>query len=90
MMYKYKMTLERDGEKMEFNPEVYFSHDEDTYGNGYYMVVENGGLGFFNLFDCRYDKRLNPKKLNEYFPTFARDKWMGENGSARLVEIEEV
>lgn len=90
MKYNYTLTLERDGEIMTFNPEVNFSHDEDTYGNGFYMVVDKCGFGFLNSFDCRYDKRLDPKKLNEYFPIFARDKWTGKNGSAKLVEIKEV
>ena len=90
MTYNYKLTLERDGETMTFNPEVEFSHDENTYGNGFYMVVDNCGMDPFNSFDCRYDKRLDPEKLNEYFPVFARDKWTGENGSAKLVEIEEI
>lgn len=90
MKFNYTLTLERDGEKMTFNPEVEFSRDEDTYGNGFYMLVENCGLGYMNSFDCRYDRRLDPKKLNEYFPVFARDRWDGENGSAKLIEIEEV
>lgn len=90
MKYNYTLTLERDGETMKFNPEVEFSVDENNYGNGHYMVVENCGFGFLNVFDCRYDTRLDPKNLNEYFPIFARDKWTGENGSAKLVKIEEV
>jgi hypothetical protein len=90
MKYNYTLTLERDGETITFNPEVEFSQDKDTYGNGFYMIVNNCGLGYFNSFDCRYDKRLNPKKLNEYFPVFARDTWTGKNGSARIVEIKEI
>lgn len=90
MTFNYTLTLERDGETMTFNPEVHFSKNEDTYGNGYYMQVDNGGFGALNVFDCRYDTRLDPKKLNEYFPVFARDKWTGENGSAKLVAIEEI
>lgn len=90
MKYNYTLTLERDGETMTFNPEVYFSKNEDTYGNGFYMKVENCGFGFLNVFDCRYDKRLDPNKLNEFFPVFARDKWTGENGSAKLIEVKEI
>lgn len=90
MKYNYTLTLERDGETMVFNPEVYFSKNEDTYGNGFYMEVENCGLGFLNVFDCRYDKRLDPEKLNEFFLVFARDKWTGENGSAKLIDIKEI
>lgn len=90
MKYNYTLTLERDGETMTYTPEVEFSYDEKQYGNGHYMVVENCGFDFLNVFDCRYDTRLNPKKLNEYFPIFARDKWTGENGSAKLIEIKEV
>lgn len=90
MKYNYTLTLERDGEKINYNPEVEFSYNEDDYGNGCYMVVENCGFDFLNLFDCRYDRRLDRKKLNEYFPIFARDKWTGENGSAKLIHIEEV
>lgn len=90
MKYNYTLTLERDGETMTFNPEVTFHKAEDTYGNGFYMKVDNCGFGCLNVFDCRYDKRLNSKKLNEFFPVFARDKWTGENGSATLVKIKEV
>ncbi len=90
MKYNYTLTLERDGEQKTYNPEVRFSEDKEDYGNGFYMVVDNCGFDVLNLFDCRYDTRLNPKKLNEYFPIFARDKWTGENGSAKLIHIEEV
>lgn len=90
MEYKYTLTLERDGETKTYNPEVNFSHDENTYGNGFYMQVENCGLDPFNVFDCRYDKRLDRNKLNEFFITFARDRWTGENGSAKLIEIREL
>lgn len=90
MKYNYTMTLERDGEKIELNPLVEFSKNEDDYGNGFHMKVENCGLGFLNIFDCRYDTRLNSKNLNEYFPVFARDYWTGEKGSAKLVKIEEL
>ena len=90
MKYNYTLTLERDGEKITFKPEVEFAKAENTYGNGFYMQVENCGLGFSNVFDCRYDNRLNPKKLNEFFPVFARDWWDGENGAAKLVDIKEI
>ena len=91
MKYNYTLTLEkRDGKQITRNPEVTFSHHEDDYGNGFYMVVDNCGFDFLNLFDVRYDTRLNRKKLNEYFPIFARDKWSGKNGSAKLIYIEEV
>lgn len=90
MKHNYTLTLERDGEKMVFNPEVIFSKEDNTYGNGFYMQVNNCGFDFLNVFDCRYDTRLDTKNLNEYFPIFARDKWTGENGSAKLIEIEEL
>ena len=91
MKYNYTLTIElKSGKTKTYNPEVVFSHHEDDYGNGFYMVVENCGFDFLNLFDVRYDTRLDPKKLNEYFPIFARDKWSGENGSAKLIHIEEV
>jgi hypothetical protein len=54
------------------------------------MIVENCGFDSLNYFDVRYDGRLNPKKLNEYFPIFARDIWSGKNGSAKLIDIKEV
>jgi hypothetical protein len=89
MKYNYTLTLERDNEVITLAPEVTFSEDKETYGNGFYMKVDNCGFGFMNCFDCRYDKRLNPKKLNEYFPAFARDTWTGKNGSAKVVTIVE-
>lgn len=90
MKFNYTLTLEIDGEKEVFNPEVTFSKNENTYGNGFYMKVKNCGFGVCNVFDCRYDQRLNPNKLNEFFIVFARDRWDGEDGSAKLIDIKEI
>lgn len=91
MKYNYSLEIEtRDGRVIAYNPEVEFHVEENGYGNGHYMLVNKCGFEALNLFDCRYDTRLDPKKLNEYFPIFARDKWTGENGSAKLIEIKEV
>lgn len=92
MEYNYKITLKlKSGKEINHSPEVVFYKEENTYGNGFYMIVDNCGFDpSMNLFDCRYDRRLNPKRLNEYFPIFARDMWTGENGSAKLIEIKEV
>lgn len=91
MRYNYTLTIEtKSGKTITYNPEVEFSHNDDDYGNGFYMVVENCGFDVLNYFDVRYDTRLDPKKLNEYFPLFARDKWTGENGSAKLIDIKEI
>lgn len=91
MKYNYALEIEtNDGRVIAYNPEVEFSVEEDGYGNGHHMIVKNCGFGFLNVFDCRYDTRLDPKKLNEYFPIFARATWTGEKGSAKLIKIEEV
>jgi hypothetical protein len=91
MKYNYTLTIEtKSGKKITRNPEVEFTHNDDDYGNGFYMIVENCGFDSLNYFDVRYDGRLNPKKLNEYFPIFARDIWSGKNGSAKLIDIKEV
>ena len=90
MTYKYILTLERDGETITYKPTVYFAKGEHTYGNGFHMKVENCGFGFMDVFDCRYDTRLDSRKLNEYFPIFAKDRWDGKNGSAKLIDIKEI
>lgn len=91
MTYNYIMTLERDNKTMTLNPTIEFGKESGNYyGNGYHMIVKNIGLDPQNIFDCRYDNRLDENKLNEYFPKFARDKWTGENGSCKLTNIEEI
>lgn len=91
MKYNYTMTLERDGEKMTLNPVVEFQRETGNYyGNGYHMKIDNIGMEPMNIFDCRYDKRLRANHLNEFFPEFARGNWTGENGSCKLISIEEV
>ena len=90
MTFKYNMTLERDGETFDLYPVVEFSNEQQPYyGNGYHMIVRNIGLEPFNIFDCRYDNRLDKRHLERFFPEFAKGRWTGANGSAKLVRIEE-
>ena len=90
MTFKYNMTLEREGEEFDLHPVVEFSKEQrQYYGNGYHMIIRNVGLEPFNIFDCRYDNRLDEEHLNRFFPIFAERLWTGINGSVKLVRIEE-
>lgn len=85
------LYIEKEKKVIKLEPVVSFSKDENTYGNGYYMRIDNAGLGFMNAFDCRYDKRLHEKDLSEYAIRFMmEDLWTGENGSAKCFKVEEL
>ena len=89
--FKYNMILERDGETRKLHPVVRFSKESGNYyGNGYHMIVKNIGMEPLNMFDLRYDSRLDEEHLNRFFPVFAEGLWAGRNGSAKLISIEEV
>lgn len=88
--YKFAVTLERDGDRFTVLPVAQFEHVDGTYGNGYYMKLANAGLGLQDVFDCRYDKRLNRNDLAGYVERFMKDMWNGKNGACLLVECRKV
>ena len=69
---------------------VTFDHDPTTYGNGYYMKIDGADLGFNNIFDCRYDRRLHRNNLPTYVREFMNNHWSGKNGSWKIKEWTEV
>lgn len=67
-----------------------FSHNPDTYGNGYYVrIVETtcyGGM-FERNYDLRYDTDFNPKFAIAWLASWADTYWNGENEAYKLKSI---
>ena len=68
-----------------------FSHDENQYGNGYWLVIK--GEGFYpQYYDLRYDKSFDPGNKEKLLEDWARNYWTGKNGAWAIesIEIEKV
>lgn len=66
--------------------QVSFSHNEKTYGNGYYVMIK-GEHGFGQCYDLRYNKDFHAKYKIAWLADWADNYWNGENGAYRLKEI---
>lgn len=87
---RFKVMLERDGEKFEISPAFRYSKKDGDYGNGYHLLIDGAGLGFMNIFDIRYDKRFSESDMKGFSIRMMReDLFTGENGSCRIIEILE-
>ena len=65
-----------------FERDVWFSTDEDNYGNGTYLW-----WGRDQGYDLRYDTGYNPKYEIGYLADFMARRWSGERGAWLLVSV---
>ena len=95
MKYKMKVTITPTAEVFEFYPEATdmtfdlvcaFAHQDDTYGNGYWMGISGKGFGG-GCFDIRYDTTFDPNKAGEYLEKWARSYWCGKDGAYAIKEL---
>jgi hypothetical protein len=90
--FKFKAKIQSPDGKQVINfyyIDVTFHHDPTTYGNGYYMKIDGADLGFNNIFDCRYDRRLDRNDLPAYVRWFIKNLYSGKHGSWKLIEWTE-
>lgn len=64
-----------------------FSHDPNTYGNGYYLAII-GQEGFQNLYDLRYNDSFRKDKKEDFLKAWASAYWSGTNGAYRLDDLK--
>ena len=78
-----------EGKSMVFNSVVEFSHDPDTYGNGWYMGIEGKDESFgFGTYDIRYDTNFRRDQMLLYIAQFYAYRYTGKNGSYKLMGIK--
>lgn len=92
MKFQYKVKLQSpDGSQVHvLNPIAIFKKNSNDYGNRLYMKLEGAGLGFCNIFDCRYDLSVNENDLSSYALKVMNELWTGKNDAWKLLEIHEV
>lgn len=69
---------------LRFNVE--FSHDENDYGNGYYVLIK-GDEGFSNYYDLRYNKDFHAAHKIAWLADWADNYWSGKDGAYKLKSI---
>ena len=88
--YKLKVEI-RDPETNDietlYRPDVWFSTDDENYGNGTYLKIDGS-----HYYDIRYDTSYDPKHEMAYITQWAENYWSGENGAWKLhsIDIERV
>lgn len=66
---------------------VSFTHNEDDYGNGYWVMIK-GEEGFENYYDLRYNKDFHASQKMTWLTSWAEAYWSGENGAYSLKGIK--
>lgn len=89
--YEFKVKLQSpEGQVKELHPVASFSHNPNDYGNGFHMMIEDAGLEPCNIFDCRYDDRLNKDDLPAFVRCIFKQIWTGKKGSWKIIELTEI
>lgn len=83
--YTMSVTIKsEDGEVKIFDfPDVWFSTDDEGYGNRTYLRVDN-----YKYYDIRYDTSYSSNQEIAYLSQWASNYWSGENGAWKLVGIK--
>lgn len=71
---------------------VTFSHDPDTYGNGYHMGIKSKVEQFgFQGYDLRYDRTFSPERIISWLAKYFENRYDGKDGRWKLfgISIEE-
>ena len=79
MTYAVNVHLTRNGESYNFDAQISFAHDPDTYGNGFYMGIKSKEEAFgLQSYDIRYDKDFNKDFPIEYIVSFYSRRFDGK------------
>ena len=70
---------------MFLNLKCYFSHDPETYGNGYYLHIVGDGME--KSYDLRYNTDFRSNRKISFITQWAENYWNGENGAYILKSI---
>ena len=74
--------------ELMFKLTAYFTHDPDTYGNGYYVKIVNDTEHYENIYDLRYDTEFSIKYAIAWLADWANTYWNGYNGAYMLESID--
>ena len=64
-----------------------FCKNENTYGNGFYMGIENESGSFSVSYDIRYDRSFNPSDKVSYLTQWANNFWNGKEGAYKVDKL---
>ena len=76
--------------EMMFDYNCYFTHDPDTYGNGWYAGIYPKDKQFGEKhFDLRYTEYriTSMERAKEFLTDWANGYWTGENGAWKVKQI---
>lgn len=77
--------------ELYFELDCIFEHNENDYGNGYWLVIKGKGFGQ-QLFDLRYDRSFKKRHPEKWLEKWAKNYWSGKDGAWIIdsLKIEEV
>ena len=82
------MVNNGDGESETIHAQVSFSHNPDTYGNGYYMNIKSREEPFGRQgYDIRYDTEFTPEDKLLYIAKFYAARYDGKDGRWKLIGL---
>ena len=92
MKYEIIVTIEHPDDhthesEREYTLKAYFSHDPNTYGNGWYVCIR--GVGKCEIewcIDLRYHS-FNPDRARQFLDTLCREYWTGKDGAYRITSL---
>ena len=63
-----------------------FTHDDNQYGNGYWLVIKGEDFTPCHI-DLRYNTSFNKDEKEKWLKNWAENYWNGKNGAWKLKSI---
>lgn len=92
MKYNLTVIIQDPNTKEGMNSElvyildVIYSHNPNTYGNGYYVYITDNE-GFENCYDLRYSMDFDSDKKEAWIVDWAYKYWSGKNGAYEVKSL---
>ena len=93
MTYKMKVKIKEPNTPegmvsgLYFELDCIFVHDENTYGNGYWLTIKGKWFGQ-NIVDLRYDRSFDKNHPEKWLEDWAKNYWSGKDGAWMIDTLE--
>lgn len=93
MNYRLKVTilnsevLHENVDKISFEFDFLFIHEDRQQGNGYYVVIESKRFSR-QIVDLRHDVSFDSNDKEQWLKSWAKSHWNGKNNSWYIDSLE--
>lgn len=90
MKWNVELTIRHPEEKGTFKLyviEAELIQREGTYGNGYYLYLQDNTNTIDDCYDLRYDAGFDPGRTELVIAETLYDRWSGKNGAWKVCSL---